>query len=767
MIILVRKSQIAIEFSYRQKERCPRISTLWIHASSKARLEQSYLEVATKVDIPGTGDGKVDILLLVSKWLADEDNGPWLLILDNADDANVLLSPFKSESVSGGVPAQRCLIDFLPRVRHGAVLVTTRDRSCALRLTGYRGTPIEVLPMSLHESVELLRILLPKADQAEASELVKELENIPLAISQATAYIKEVPRVSIPKYLAIFRHSNKDQVALLNRNKTDLRRDREVPNAVITSWELSFNQLRESSPGSADLMSLMSCFNRQAIPQFLIQENDDEASFEEDINPLISFSLIRAEIREDTFEMHRLVQIATQHWLCSKGYDQLWKERAVERVAHQFPMRNQRQHWPVCEALMSHADEVIAHISGSKESEWNRAHILDITAWYLIQRHAHAEFGEQRSKDALQIKRRYFKDDSCEIINSLSALAAAQDELSKYEEAKGLNEIILKQRLEIWGPEHRESLVAMHNLALSYQSLGNYEKAEDLLERVVEVREKTLAQEDPDLLHSRNTLASIHIELGKYEEAEKVYVKILEVYTRRLRVQHPAALDAMLNLSDAYLRQNKIEEAGNLVTKFMPLSTKLYGPTHSRALDSSQILAETYRRQGKLNEAKELCLSCLEIAQKHYGPQHATTVRLKSVLGLIYSEQNAFIHALRLFKDTAETNTDLLGAEHPRTLIQMHNLASCYHGMGEKDHAIKLMTEVLEKRERVLPGNHPYTMRSAELLAYWKGEAEEREEQETVEEESEGEENEEDDILREQLDRIQISSPVIHKAGSR
>lgn len=158
-----RKSQIAIEYSYRLKKRCPQISTFWIHASSKARFEQSYAEIAAAVEITGTGDGKVDILQLVSKWLANPDNGSWLLILDNADDATVLLDLSKSATGTVAASLPRRLLDFLPRVSHGAVLITTRDRTCALSLNDHRGTPTEVLSMTLEESIEMFRNVLPDA----------------------------------------------------------------------------------------------------------------------------------------------------------------------------------------------------------------------------------------------------------------------------------------------------------------------------------------------------------------------------------------------------------------------------------------------------------------------------------------------------------------------------------------------------------------------------------------------------------------------------
>lgn len=395
--------------------------------------------------IPGAAEGKAEVLQLVSTWLANPNNGPWLLVLDNADDATVLLDLSTSKTGISATPVQCCLLDFLPRVQHGSVLITSRNRTCALDLNGNCGTPIEVRSMCLNESVQLLRRKLPDAVEEEALELVKELDNFPLAISQASAYIKTISLISIPKYLAIFRRSNEDQAALLNKDKRDLRRDREVPNAVITSWELSFSQIRDKSPKSADLLSLMSFFNRQSMPQLLIQGDVDDISFYEAINPLLSFSLIRVEIEEDTFEMHRLVQTAMRHWLRSNEGDKLWKARAIERVAQKFPiLAYQKQHWPVCETLLSHADEAIVHSASSRESQLYRADILVRTAWYLIEKKGHGELAKQRSTEALRIQRQYLDNDSGEILTTMGALAYAQDELSRPEDAAKLKEYILE-----------------------------------------------------------------------------------------------------------------------------------------------------------------------------------------------------------------------------------------------------------------------------------------------------------------------------------
>ena len=782
LTVAPRKSQIAIEYSYRLKEGSSQLSTFWIHASSKARFEQSYAEIATTVQIPGVGDGKADTLRLVSKWLTNPANGPWLLIIDNADDATVLLDQSKSDTGTGPAPAQRCLLDFLPRVQHGTVLITTRDRTCALDITGHNGTPIEVRSMSKSEAVGVLRNRLPDSTDEEASELVEELEYIPLAISQASAYIKAISRVSLPIYLKNFRRSNEDQAPLLNKDKGDMRRERGVPNAVITSWELSFNQIREKAPDSADLLSLMSYFNRQAIPQFLIQGDVDEITFYESINPLLSFSLIRAEIKGDTFEMHKLVQTAMRHWLQSRGHDQMWKDCAIERVAHQFPRaRNQAQRWPICEALMSQADEVLIHTANSKESQINRASILDRTAWYLNERKGHIGLAEQRLTDALDIQRRYFDKDSEEMLSTLNNLANIYGDLSKFEEARVLQEDILKPRSEKWGPDNAGTLTAMHNLARSYQQLGQYEKAEDLLKRAIQCKEKILGPEDPESLISGNALADVYLNQGKYEEAEKLSTETLEISTKCYGVEFTHTLSAMRILSDAFLRQRKFEKADKVIAQAIPCFTKTLGPNHWVTLDARITLAKVYYHQGKWNEAEGICISCLDTALNVYGPQHGTTLFIQNQLGLIYQGQERFDDASRLLEDVVESKRGILGADHPDTLTNLYNLAICYYDMGRRDQAIQMMTEVLVKQREVLHADHPYITASANLLARWKSKEEQNVEgestgnesmdeqsleEESMEEESMEEESLVENDLRKCLDESQKPKSATHEAGS-
>jgi len=61
---------------------------------------------------------------------------------------------------------------------------------------------------------------------------------------------------------------------------------------------------------AADLLALISMFDKQGISRSLLQDNTSKLDFADALAPLLSFSLMRAEIGKQLFEMHRPVQLA-------------------------------------------------------------------------------------------------------------------------------------------------------------------------------------------------------------------------------------------------------------------------------------------------------------------------------------------------------------------------------------------------------------------------------------------------------------------------
>ena len=111
------------------------------------------------------------------------------------------------------------------------------------------------------------------------AELVRELEYMPLAITQAASYISERwSRCTIPQYIEKLKKSDKLKARLLDNVSSDLRRKKQAKNSILLTWQISFEHIHETRQSAAHLLSIMSFYDSNAIPDFLLRHHRDIAS---------------------------------------------------------------------------------------------------------------------------------------------------------------------------------------------------------------------------------------------------------------------------------------------------------------------------------------------------------------------------------------------------------------------------------------------------------------------------------------------------------
>jgi hypothetical protein len=293
-------------------------------------MDLAYKDIARKLSLPGWNDPNVDIFQLVSEWLGDDAHGLWLLVLDNADDMETFSA--RSNPSSGGNEQTAPLVKYLPHSSNGSTLITTRDKRVGERLTN-REKAIMVLPMAELEAERLLWSKVTQEgslDKTKSSELLEVLGYLPLAITQAAAYISE-NNIKIEEYLESFRAEDSEIQDLLSEDLPDLRRDFESQNSVTRTWKVSFDQIRKQKPRAAEMLSLMAVLDRQGIPKTLLRRDGERGTeFTTALGTLQAFSLVAAEKGEASFEIHRLVQVSTQKWLELQGETAKWREEALK-----------------------------------------------------------------------------------------------------------------------------------------------------------------------------------------------------------------------------------------------------------------------------------------------------------------------------------------------------------------------------------------------------------------------------------------------------
>ncbi|CAN9445301.1 unnamed protein product [Alternaria alternata] len=708
----VGKSQLAIEHCYRTADQSPDTWVLWAHASNTARLEQSFREIADQVKVRRRRDPQADVFKLVHDWLRDEQNGRWLLVLDNADDAAVL-SP-----TDGGALRQH-LSRYIPSSRHGSVLVTSRTKRAARQVV----EDSEIIPIEpMHDAAAhaLLRKKLRDADEEDDSiaKLATTLDHMPLALVQAAAYIRErAPRCSVRQYLEEYRQSDSRKTSLLNREAGHLRRDAAASNSVLITWQISFDHIRSTRQSAAGLLSLMSFFDRQGIQEAVLRRRGSTADegFEDDVLALRDYSFITVTRDVSTFEIHSLVQLATRTWLEGEGQLDRWREQFISNLCAELPTGD-HENWEKCQALFPHARAALAQRPKDRESLEEWALLLYKAAWYAWQQGRAGE-AEEMAVMSMSVRSEVLGEDDAETLSSMGMVGLARELGGKYGEAEAMHRQTLARKEKVLGHEHPNTLASMSNLANVLTRQGKYEEAEAMHRQTLARYEKVLGHEHPNTLASMSNLANVLTRQGKYEEAEAMHRQTLARKEKVLGHEHPNTLASMSNLANVLTRQGKYEEAEAMHRQTLARYEKVLGHEHPETLTSMSNLAGVLDSQGKYEEAESMNRQELECTKKVLGPEHPDTLTSMSNLANVLNRQGKYEEAEAMNRQTLARREKVLGREHPDTLTSMSNLAGVLNRQGKYEEAEAMNRQTLVRSQKVLGREHPDTLTSMSNLA--------------------------------------------------
>jgi tetratricopeptide (TPR) repeat protein len=535
-----RKSQIAIEYAYRYHAAHPQSHVFWVYAANGARFDQAYKDIARKLRLPHVDDPEVDVGKIVSDWLHDGDNREWLMILDNADNPDLFFPSTHLGATIQVSMTKKPLADYLPGRLNSkrSILITTRNRQLGEDLSN--GEPcIEILPFSLQEAAVLLRSKAGRIsnswNNSDSDELLEVLGCIPLAITQAAAFIKR-NRMSLQKYQESLEEHEQNIKDYLNTEHQDHRRERGIPNAAFRTWELSYNQIREQEPRAAAMLSLMAMLDRQQIPEHLLRRhNDKDVEFFRAIGTLDGLSLITKEVGKETCTIHRLVQLSVHVWLEQHNQKTQFEEEALSQLAGRFPDDEYVKNRELCESLLPHARAVLRYDLASEPNKIRRADLLyNISGFHG--RQGRYDQAYTSGLEAYNVREMLLGQEDSRTLNSLSWVASMLQDQGKYAEAEKMHRRDLEGSEKMLGVEHPDTLTSVSNLGSVLQDQGKYEAAEEMHRRALKGREKVLGVEHPYTLTSVSHLGSVLRFQGKYHAAEEMRQRTLK--RKRPNSQH-------------------------------------------------------------------------------------------------------------------------------------------------------------------------------------------------------------------------------------
>ncbi|KOC13588.1 kinesin light chain 1 and [Aspergillus flavus AF70] len=704
----VGKTQIALELAYRMRKRDPEYSIFWVTCTSYESVEQAYISIASKLGM--TGVKPAEVKEKVKAYLSQESAGKWLLIFDNADEMEMWTEDNTNSPV---------LTDFLPQCEQGHMLFTTRSRKVAVKLASPYVIPISEPDTEI--AVKILQNSLVEKDllndRGTAVTLLEQLAFLPLAITQAAAYINE-NSIGLSDYLMLLKDQEPGVIELLSENFGDEGRYKETQNPVALTWFISFQQIQRSNKLAADYLSFMACINPRNIPQSLLPQPNSIKKRTDAIGLLKAFSFVSEGGGDGSLNLHRLVHLATRNWMRKSQQFSLQILKTADHLSETFP-NDDHIHRKVWREYMPHALSLMAEADFQKEQE-NYINFINNIGMCLYSDGRWKE-AERLQIQVLELRKQVLGPEHPGTLTSIADLASTYKDQGRWKEAEELEIQVVELCKQVLGLEHPDTLASIANLASTYLIQGRWREAERLQVQVLELRKQVLGPEHPGTLTSIANLASTYWNQGRWKEAEELEIQVLELRKQVLGLEHPDTLNSIANLASTYWNQGRWKEAEELGIQVLELRKQVLGPEHPDTLISIANLASTYRNQGRWREAERLQIQVLELRKQVLGLEHPDTLTSIANLALIYWTQGRWREAEELEKQVLELRKQVLGPEHPDTLTSIANLASTYWNQRRWREAERLQIQVLKLCKQVLGPEHPNTLTSIANLAstYW------------------------------------------------
>ena len=605
------KTQIALQHAHNPENNFKYV--WWLRSEEPATLLEDYISIARDLHLPGWDLRDTDqTVKTVKLWLEGQCDSRWLLVFDNAKE-------------------RKDLERYVPVAGNGQIIVTSRlsvwDGFAQLMEVGvFQRDKLE------GESVDFLLKRTGKDDRKGAADLAAELGDLPLALEQAGAYIKE-SGISLSDYIARLKENRKD---ILRQGKP-----RNYPDSVATTWEISFQAVQNELPAAGDLLNLCAFLAPDAIPRWLLEGEAEHlpgslalcvgnaGEFDHCIAILKKYSLISAA--DNLFSIHRLVQAVIQDRL-SIEEQKIWAESALKIVNDAFSFNQYDQKtWEKCSEISSHAFYVSEHAQKHEASLQETAHLLAALGAYLENR---MELAYARSvlERALVIGEKVLGTEHTLVASIVSVLGKVLMDQGDLEEARRCRERALAIDEKALGPEHTNVARNLNNLGSVLEAQGDLEGAKKCYQRALAIEEKALGPESINVVGTLNNLGVVLKAQGDVDEAKKCCERALAISEKAFRPDNIHIAICLNNLGVVLQDKGDLEGAKKCYQRALAIDEKALGIEHTSVAIDVNNLGSVLDDLGDQEGAKKCYERALGIFEMRLGKDHPNSVLVRNNL---------------------------------------------------------------------------------------------------------------------------------------
>ena len=574
-------------------------------------------------------------------WLQNTRHS-WLLILDNADNADLDLG------------------QFLPAGRKGSILITTRLAECAKYHTAghpdcYERLSRETATTLLLKACEI-DLSLRSAHEDNAHGIVDLLGCHALAVVQAGAAISQ-GLCNLREYKEMFLTQRRILFACFPKQA------RSEYGGVYATFEVSATHLASlNDPTGKDALELLSFYASMHFTDFpetafeevwmnsrdqTIVSSDLNADGEEDIQKLAPWHVSNLPTfminGSDDITLHKLRIRKARSLLVSLSLVAFDSDRGTTHmhpVSH-FWSRDRLQNHEKSKAGMNGLSVLAISIK--------KPYARDVDQLYS-QLQPHIEVIADSLREMVPPKPKFYFQQSiyrlgctmyrlrCELAlsNFLEMIPVLANDfwirtangqniqtlhclyMRKFGDASKavlMLEQVMGAMAKTLATEDPKILVLQHDIAKAYMQVGENDKAVALLENIVKIKAAGPKPQDPDHLSSQHELARAYLRVEENEKAIALFETVVDVEVKKLRPEHPDLLTSQYSLARAYQGIGEMAKATAVLEKVVEVQSRTLRLDHLDRVVSIYTLADCHRSAGNYERALQLARSIEDVAQ--------------------------------------------------------------------------------------------------------------------------------------------------------
>ncbi len=661
------KTQLAIHCLHKLQT-FSSVNRFWFEAESLDRLDAAYRSFYIEIIKPEevlniqatvkTGDIKAggnvtiggvviqqlnlssdDIRSMVKRWFTDHPD--CILVYDNVKDY---------ESIE----------KFLP-TSSGQVMVLTRRAEWPANFTVHHLSALERV-----DSIKLLTELgQVEGEDKSVAELANKLEDLPLALAQAGAYIR-YNKETAESYLKLY---NKYRAEMLAEGTMPVG-IAHVP--VMVTWEMSLKEIdqQDASGITRTLFTLCAYGDPEGTLKILLRYyletkkiSAPELKVNNAIKQLRNYSLVEMSEDGNKLVVHRLVQEVT------RIYHE--KERMLQKedlMVWYFP-------WLVV------TERQFALLGSDKQR-------VDYLAQALaVLEHQERLFSEKENHTNLTLAR--LKTQTGSVLFHQGFYRAAK---SQFERTFKIVEAH-------YGKDHVMVARQLNDLGNAYGSLGDHVKQRDYLERALKIQEAHYGENHVNVAITLANLGNAYGSLGDHVE-EKAYLqralKIMEAHYGENHVEVAATLN---NLGNAYGSLGDYAVMRGYLERALEMLEAHYGKDHIEVAATLNNLGSVYGSLGCHKEGHGYLERALKIQEGHYGKDHVETVATLTNLGRAYGSLGDYLKKRDYLERALKIQEAHYGKDHVESTVTLTNLGIAYGSLGDHEKAQDCLERALKINE--------------------------------------------------------------------